>query len=186
MNAKRILKEARPLLWPWCAVALAGALPLVHPFDWTPLIYVIGFFAVPLLATLPLGDEFQHRTLSLMLSQPVGRMAIWGEKLSVTVVAIMSAVLVFSLALRATSFHPGRMGLAFAGAWIVAITASATFWTLFARSTVGGVALNIVVQTILILIVPWANLAEWLRASGYFSPVNASFFQSSPSSATRD
>ncbi len=173
MNAKRILKEARPLLWPWCAVALAGALPLVHPFDWTPLIYVIGFFAVPLLATLPLGDEFQHRTLSLMLSQPLGRMAIWGEKLSVTVVAIMSAVLVFSLALRATSFHPGRMGLAFAGAWIVAITASATFWTLFARSTVGGVALNIVVQTILILIVPWANLAEWLRANGYFSPANS-------------
>ena len=27
MNAKttRILKEAHPLLWPWCAVALAGA-----------------------------------------------------------------------------------------------------------------------------------------------------------------
>jgi hypothetical protein len=170
-QSTRILKEARPLLWPWCAVALAGALPLVHPFDWTPLIYAIGFFAVPLLATLPLGDEFQHRTLSLMLSQPIGRMAIWGEKLSVTVVAIVSSVLVFSLALRATSFHPGRMGLAFAGAWIVAITAAATFWTLFARSTVGGVALNIVVQSFLILIVPWANLAEWLRAKGYLSPV---------------
>ena len=157
-------------------MALAGALPLVHPFDWTPLIYVIGFFAVPLLATLPLGDEFQHRTLSLMLSQPLGRMAIWGEKLSVTVVAIVSSILVFSLALRATAFHPGRMGLAFAGAWIVAITASATFWTLFARSTVGGVALNIVVQAILILIVPWANLAERLRARGYLSPVNAIVF----------
>ena len=35
MNAKatRILKEARPLFWPWCAVALAGALPLVYPLD---------------------------------------------------------------------------------------------------------------------------------------------------------
>jgi len=176
MNTKRILKEARPLFWPWCAVALAGALPLVHPFDWTPLIYLIGFFAVPLLATLPLGDEFQYRTLSLMLSQPVGRMAIWGEKLSVTAVAIVSSILLFSLALRATAFHPGRIGLAFAGAWIVAITASATFWTVFARSTVGGVALNIVVQSFLILIVPWANLAERLRARGYFSPVIAIVF----------
>ena len=34
MNATRILKEARPLFWPWCAVALAGALPLVYPLDW--------------------------------------------------------------------------------------------------------------------------------------------------------
>ena len=37
MNAKRILKEARPLFWPWCAVALAGALPLVYPLDWAKL-----------------------------------------------------------------------------------------------------------------------------------------------------
>ena len=31
MNAKsiRLLKEARSLFWPWCAVALAGLLPLV-------------------------------------------------------------------------------------------------------------------------------------------------------------
>ena len=174
MNAKatRILKEARPLFWPWCAVALAGALPLVYPLDWTPLIYLLGFFVVPLLATLSLGSEFQHRTLSLLLSQPVGRMEIWGEKLSVTIIAIVSAVLVFSLALRATSFHPDRQELAFAGAWIVAITASATFWTLFTRSTVGGVALNIGVQSSISFIVPWAHLADWLRARGYLSPVN--------------
>ncbi len=174
MNAKatRILKEARPLFWPWCAVALAGALPLVYPLDWTPLIYLLGFFVVPVLATLSLGNEFQHRTLSLLLSQPVGRMEIWGEKLSVTIVAIVSAVLVFSLALRATSFHPDRQELAFAGAWIVAITASATFWTLFTRSTVGGVALNIGVQSFISFTVPWANLADGLRARGYLAPGN--------------
>jgi hypothetical protein len=174
MTAKttRILKEARPLFWPWCAVAMAGALPLVHPLDWGPLIVLIGFFAVPLLATLSFGDEFQHRTFSLLLSQPVGRMDIWGEKLSVTVVAVVSAVLVFSLALRATSFHPDRQLLAFAGAWIVAITASATFWTLFTRSTVGGIALNIGVQSFISFVVPWANLADWLRARGYLLPGN--------------
>jgi len=174
MNAKttRILKEARPLFWPWCVVAMAGALPLVHPF-WAPYIGVIGFFVgIPLLATLSLGNEFQHRTLSLLLSQPVGRMEIWGEKLSVTIVAIVSAVLVFSLALRATSFHPGWQELAFAGAWTVAITASATFWTLFTRSTVGGVALNIGVQSFISFTVPWANLADWLRARGYLAPGN--------------
>jgi hypothetical protein len=153
-------------------VGLAGALPLVHPLNWTPLIYLLGFFVVPLLATLSLGEEFQHRTLSLLLSQPVGRMEIWGEKLSVTVVAIVSAVMVFSLALRATSFQPDRRELAFAGAWIVAITASATFWTLFTRSTVGGLALNIGVQSFISFTIPWSNLADWLRARGYLAPGN--------------
>ena len=174
MTAKttRILKEARPLFWPWCAVALAGALPLVYPMSWTPLMYLIGFFVVPVMATLSLGDEFQHRTLALLLSQPVGRMRIWSEKLSVTVVAIVSAILLFSLALRATAFRPDRQELIFAAAWIAAITASATFWTLFTRSSVGGVAVNLVVQSILIIMIPWASLAERLRARGYLSPVN--------------
>ena len=74
MNAltTRILKEARPLLWPWCA----GALPLVYRLGQTQLIWMIGLLVVPLLATIPLGNEFQHRTLSLLLSQPIGRMTI--------------------------------------------------------------------------------------------------------------
>ena len=147
----RILKEACPLFRPWCAMIAAGMLPLAGARDLYMVSVAVLLFGIPLLAALPLGNEFQHRTLSLLLSQPVGRMKVWGEKLSVTAVAVVTLVLLFSLALRATSFHPGRMGLAFAGAWIVAITASATFWTLFTRSTVGGIALNIVVQSILIL-----------------------------------
>jgi hypothetical protein len=170
MNTQRILKEARPLFLPWCAVALAGALPLVYPFDVRALIILIGFLVVPLMATLSLGDEFQHRTFSLLLSQPVGRMKIWGEKMSVTVVAIVSAILVFFLALRATSIHPGRLELAFAGAWIVAIIASATFWTLFTRSTVGGVALNIGIQSFISFTIPWTKLTDGLRARGYLAP----------------
>jgi len=172
MNAKRILKEARPLFWPWCAVALAGALPLVYPLDWTPLIYLIGFFVVPLLAVLSLGNEFQHRTLSLLLSQPVGRMEIWCEKLSVTVAVIVSAVLAFSLALRATSFQSDWRVWAFAGAWIVATIASATFWTLIARSTVGGVALTLVVQFFIIMAL---NLAYWVYGAEYVSLGNTTF-----------
>jgi hypothetical protein len=169
MTANRIVKEARPLLLPWCAVALAGALPLVYPLDWTPLIYLLGFFVVPLLATLSLGNEFQYRTFSLLLSQPVDRMEIWGEKLSVTVVAVVSAVLVFSLALRATSFHPAPQTLAFVGAWILASIAAATFWTLIARSTVGGVALTLAVQFFIIIAL---NLAYWAHGTGYSSPTD--------------
>ncbi|MGA2984682.1 MAG: hypothetical protein ABSG32_12775 [Terriglobia bacterium] len=167
MNAKRILKEARPLFWPWCAVILAGVIPLVPSLHSIGSIGLLGLFlGIPLLATRSFGNEFEHRTLSLLLSQPVDRMEIWREKLTVTVFAVVSAVLVFSLAWRATSFQPGRMEVAFAGGWIVATVASATFWTLIARSTVGGVTLTIAVQFFIIIAL---NLAYWLRGTGYVS-----------------
>jgi ABC-type transport system involved in multi-copper enzyme maturation permease subunit len=166
-------KEAHPLFWPWCAVVAAALLPLAHPPQLMELIWPIGFFlGIPLLATLPLGNEFEHRTLSLLLSQPIRRTKIWGEKLSVTVVAVLSAVLFFSLTLRATSFQQDWKVWAFGGAWIVAITAAATFWTLFTRSTVGGVVLNIGIQSFIGFAVPWANLVTWLRARGYLAPGN--------------
>ena len=109
MSAKttRMLKEARPLFWPWCAVILAGVLPLAHQPQLIGWISPIGFFlGIPLLAAIPFGDEFQHRTLSLLLSQPIGRMEIWGEKLSVTVLAVVSAALVFLSSLRAAISRP--------------------------------------------------------------------------------
>src|SRR5205807_676243 len=93
------------LFWPWCAVIIAGALRLVEQSDSAllrggalqgihPLVEAIsflGFFVgIPLLATLSLGNEFHHRTLQLLLSQPVSRMEIWSEKLIVTIVAVLS------------------------------------------------------------------------------------------------
>ena len=160
MTAKttRILKEARPLFWPWCAVAMAGALPLAHPPHSMAWVSTIAFFlGIPLLATLSLGNEFQHRTLSLLLSQPIDRMEIWGEKLSVTVLAVLSAALVFSLAWPWAKFLTPWV-LVSVGAGIIATTASATFWTLFARSTLGGVVLNIAVYLFIITAV---NFEYW-------------------------
>ena len=176
MNAKttRMLKEARPLLWPWCGVIIAGVLPLVpaaHSIAW---ISPIGFFAgIPLLASLSLGNEFQHRTLSLLLAQPIDRMEIWGEKLSVTVVAVLSAALVFFVAWRVAAHQLVPEDPVIAGAWIIGTIASATFWTLFARSTPGGLALNMAVHTV--ILVAWANLPERIRLTGYPSTASLTF-----------
>src|SRR5437016_9629912 len=120
MSAKttRILKEARSLFWPWCAVIIAGALPLLEQtqaalkkgallwgvYNWIEPVSFLGFvLGIPLLATLPMGNEFQHRTLPLLLSQPISRMEIWSEKLSVTIVAVVSVALVFCIAGRSRS-----------------------------------------------------------------------------------
>ncbi len=157
MNAKttRIFKEAHTLFWPWCAVTLAGALRLfeqaqtvqgsgglwgVHTL--IEPISLLGFFlGIPLLATLSLGSEFQHRTVGLLLSQPVGRMEIWTEKMSVTVVAVFSATLVYWYVWRSALEELPEIWV-YAGTLILAMVASATFWTLVARSTMGGLALN--------------------------------------------
>src|SRR6266576_2053045 len=160
MSAKttRILKEARSLFWPWCAVIIAGALRLVEQSDSAllrggalqgihPLIEAIsflGFFVgIPLLATLSLGNEFHHRTLQLLLSQPVSRMEIWSEKLIVTIVAVLAAALVFRYGQQSTFPQDPELWVV-GGALIIAMISSATFWTLVARSTMGGLALNAV------------------------------------------
>jgi hypothetical protein len=62
MNGRtvRIKKEARALIWPWCAVMIAGALPIFFPHS-SPaakLNFLSFFFGIPVLATLSFGNEF--------------------------------------------------------------------------------------------------------------------------------
>ena len=175
MNSQRMYKEARPLFWPWCAVVLAGALPLVRPLHSIAWISSFGILlGIPLLASVAIGNEFQHRTLSLLLSQPVRRIEIWREKLSVTVVAVVSAALILSLPGRVSEHQMGVRGWVVTGAEIIAVTASATFWTLFARSTLGGAVLNVAVLLFmnfasLFFIVMVSIGAELLRRAGIAS-----------------
>ena len=170
MNAHRMYKEARPLFWPWCLVVLAGALSLAHPPDWTVDLIVVGFLlGFLLLGALPFGNEFQHQTLSLLLAQPIGRMEIWSEKLSVMVAAVLSAALVLLLAWRVSAVQLDPHDAAFFGAWIIATVSSATFWTLLARSTLGGLALNISVNALLIEM-PWLVLYHEKLVSVPLSP----------------
>ena len=149
----RLTKEARALVWPWAAVVLAGALqwvPALAGFarDWLVFAGFIGLFlGIPLLGTLSLGHEFQHGTLPLFLSQPVERTRLWAEKLIVVPVAVGSALLVYGPKLRlAFSDGPFRFDeplSQFAGAMsLMVFLCSVTFWTLVARSTVGGMILN--------------------------------------------
>jgi len=143
MNARtvRLKKEARALLWPWCAVMIGGALPLFHishRLDGPSLVFF--YLGIPLLAILSLGNEFRHRTLSLLLSQPVSRMEIWREKLSVTFVAVLSAALVFSYAWRSALQQDPKLWV-FAGGFVIITVASGNCWGLFARSPIGVLAM---------------------------------------------
>ncbi len=173
MNAKatRLLKEARALAWPWCAVTIASLLPLVEPSRSTERISEIALMlGIPLLAAVSFGAEFQHRTLPLLLTQPVNRMEIWAEKLSVTAVAVLSATLIFLLGGLGPVFPVDELGWVVGGAWIIAVVASAPVCTLFTRSTVGGFVLSLGVPNCIIL--GWLYLSRWMREAGYLSPAN--------------
>ena len=145
MNARmiRMKKEARALFWAWCAVVTAGALPVILLNSYTKKLNLLSFFVgVPLLAALSLGNEFQQRTLTLWLTQPFSRMQLWGEKISVMLAAALSAALVSGIGVF--YFTWPQLDFTWRVAAMVCVlvgTASAPFWTLAARSTIGGFAL---------------------------------------------
>jgi ABC-type transport system involved in multi-copper enzyme maturation permease subunit len=142
----RILKEARTLFWPWCAVSLLGAVNLL-PFehqrkDFRELFSIVGFFAgMPLLAVLSFGNEFQYKTISLLLTEPVDRQQIWREKLVVMLAAVFSACLVYYIGWRQL-LDQSFSGWVLATGFLIAAVSSATFWTLIARSAIGGTILG--------------------------------------------
>jgi hypothetical protein len=155
MNAKttRIVKETRPLFWPWCAVVCAVALPLLHPPYRLDEVSYLGFvLGVPLLAVLPFGNEFQNRTFSLLLSQPISRMEIWREKLSISAIAVFTASLVFFSSWWASGGPTGREIWGYFAAAAIVFVVSAPFWTLFTRSIIGGVVLTFGVYTFIFVL----------------------------------
>ena len=180
MNARivRMKKEVRALFWPWCAVVIAGALPaLLSHSSVAATINVLSFFlGIPLLATLPLGNEFHHRTVSLWLTQPSSRMQLWGEKTIVMFVAVLSAALVSGSSMFSFTFpYVDFRYKAAAAAYVIITMASATFWTLAARSTIGGFILIYCIFYILYLLVGeienLPRMGEGFRAAPSTTPI---------------
>jgi hypothetical protein len=150
----RIIKEVRLLFWPWCLIVAAALLPLLRDtFDWSKDFAIIscsiGFFAgIPFLSALSLGSEFHHRTFAMLLGQPAERARIWAEKQAVLLAGLACAIPVFWFCWPVPSDLTGDV-LGLVCAWLVVTVSSATFWTLFARSTMGGLVLGQVAQLIL-------------------------------------
>src|SRR6266850_2267112 len=144
LQFSRIRKEARAMFWPWCAVIFAGVLTWLRPYGSQELWLITTntfLIAIPLLATIPLGMEFQHGTLPLLFSQPVARTRILREKWIVMAVAVVSAAIVYAFG-RVSPFQDRNTSI-IAGIWMLTAICSATFWTLVARSTIGGLILNL-------------------------------------------
>jgi len=171
----QLYKEVRQLFWAWACLVLGGFLSLLHiprdDYSWSPVdllnwILPFGcFLAIPLLAALPLGNEFQHRTITLLLAQPVDRREIWLRKTMVTLVAVLPLATLYLFGFgRIQEFD---MDFWMAAVWIVAATAGSVAGTLVARSAIGGLALSS--SFFGVLFVAWSKLAESQRHHGNIS-----------------
>src|SRR5271169_274301 len=127
-SAPRLVKEARPLLWPWCIAVLASLAALGPGGEFAESVRMLCFcVSVALVTVLPFGAEFQQRTLPLLLSQPIERSRLWGEKF---LVLALGAGLVVMLDCRTWAWlkHFGFWELAFLGAVLLAMVTSSGLW----------------------------------------------------------
>src|SRR5712671_3800226 len=145
-ESTRIIKEVRALMVPCFIVTAACALPLLRrkygigSMDDFPTLLAI-VLGIPFLACSSFGNEFRNKTMELLMSQPVARTKVWSEKAIVTAAATNISV-VFAFLSSCTPVHSSRDIGNFLIVFFVVMNCSATFWTLFARSMLGGLALS--------------------------------------------
>jgi len=153
---------------------LAGLVSLVHTprsdYSWSPIdllnwILPLGFLTIPLLATLPLGCEFQHGTFALLLAQPLDRRKLWSQKMIVTVAAVLPAAILYLFSFARNKEFGDDFWLA--AVWIVAATAGSVAGTLLARSAIGGLALSSAFFGTLFVL--WSRVTDSERRSGHLS-----------------
>jgi len=169
----RIEKEFHSLFWVWLVAASIGVLPLLYSLLTNVLAhefyinigrtdsYKSAYFlancafmvGVALLAALPFGNEFQERTLSMLLSQPCSREQIWREKMLAPVILILLLVLAHAIGyLPAINHSAVAEQLRTTPAFVVFLFCAGTYWTLFSRSIIGGVALSLFNLAVLYLL----------------------------------
>ena len=159
-----VRKELRPLLLPWSCALAVGTLFALKPFVegldlFQKELVLYGFLAgLALVCSISFGEEFQHRTVSLLLSQPLPRSRVWRQKTIIVGVLVLLAALFEFGWLAAVSWYPGIKPsdaleysftgeeLLLAAVFLVATVCSCGYWTLVAQSTIGGLVFTISAQ----------------------------------------
>lgn len=179
MNANtrlRLWKETRALLPMWAAMAALIAIPFLlrweHPMEFAIPAYWLG---CALLGPVCMGQEFQHRTMGLLLSQPVSRRRLWWEKM-----AALGAAMVGQFAWMELLWgtETGQMpGFAGSGEellkvihllvlpWLIGFCTGPAL-TLLARSIIGGVAMTFLCPWFLTMFVLAVIPEIWISHSG--------------------
>jgi len=184
----RLVKEWSPLRLPTYVAVGAALMPLLVKVSSSALSHEVAWFlvssavfaftlSIPLLAATSFGIEFHHRTFGLLLAQPAERFRLWKEKVWV-LSGLVAALTVLWLAQFGVLrwLAPGQPGVDLsvvelseldltaggvlaAALLLVAVVCSSCYWTLVARSTLGGLVLSFAIPFLLLAIL--VNVLEW-------------------------
>ncbi|MBI5801769.1 MAG: ABC transporter permease [Verrucomicrobia bacterium] len=177
MNANtrlRLWKEARALLPFWAAmVGLTGLPALLGLREGVAISIAAYVFGCALLGSVIIGQEFQHRTMGLLLSQPVSRRRLWWERMFVLGAALLSLVL-WLILLGALKWHLSPFRFRSDDDQFAAIVClllplflgfcTAPMLTLLARGTIGGIALTFLCPWVVFLFCLWLLPDEFALA----------------------
>ncbi len=159
----RTVKEVRLLFWPWCLMTFAGLVPQIKFFltdgrsDLPEGVAVFGFFGgAAFLTALSFRPAQLICPPALLSGEGANRHKIWSEKMAVVVVATVCAGLIacfVQAALGTIVWREFSVESAIEPVLLLVIIVCSTgFWTLLARSTVGGMILTGAAQFLLYLL----------------------------------
>jgi len=155
--SSRTVNEVRLLFWPWYLMTLAGLVPLVRLYltdqtsGWPEAVAVFGFFGGAAFLT---ALSF-HRLPALLSNVGADRHKIWSGKMAVLSVAVLCSGLIACLvqtALGAIVWREASANALEPVLLLAIIVCSTGFWTLLARSIVGGLLLTAAAQFVLYLL----------------------------------
>ncbi|HVE86971.1 MAG TPA: hypothetical protein VND93_29145 [Myxococcales bacterium] len=149
----RLRKEARALLPYWAGTLAAVAAPHLVGSRGAPLSWLAYCFGCALLGGISFGHEFQHRTLPVLLSQPISRAAIWRDKVLTLAAALLTATAVLAGASAASGspsssdpvIRVGGESLRFLPFVPLCVWCGAPLFTLVAGSALGGAIFSLAV-----------------------------------------
>jgi hypothetical protein len=140
MNA-RLIKETRDLLPMFAGALLLIAVPyLIWGANAAEFGAVAFGLACAVLGGCSLGNEFQHRTLPLLLAQPISRSVLWRDKMLVLGAGIATSLTVLVICQRVYCPVPAREGPVVLALVALCAFCGAPYWTLVLRHGIAGMA----------------------------------------------
>jgi hypothetical protein len=154
-----ISKEVRALSLPCLACIVAMILPAV--IDRPPFLGGVPVFAYLLgaaaLGALSIGHEYTGRTLSLLLSLPVGR-----DRLLLVKLGVLATLLLALWVVADTLLSPGAGGLPMVVPVLCALFLAPCL-TMACRNPIAGTVFTIAIQGVLWLLGEWIGVAKYER-----------------------
>ena len=137
----RLIKETRELLPMFAGTLLLIVVPCLIWRDSARELGCVAFgLACAVLGGCSFGNEFQHRTLWLLLSQPIARSVLWRDKMLILGGGMLASLAVLMVCLQV--YYPWPASDRWPLLVLISLCAfcGAPYWTLLLRHGIGGMA----------------------------------------------